>query len=106
MRTRSGSVPAARITTIRDSIHRVLLDGPASARDLSKLVGISEREVGDHLQHLERSLRHKGETLLIAPPICVDCGFEFNQRHRYTRPGRCPKCRGRRISLPLFRVAR
>jgi predicted Zn-ribbon and HTH transcriptional regulator len=94
------------VTTVRESIRRVLLDGPASARDLSRRVGISEREIAGHLEHLERSLRHTDETLVIEPASCMDCGFEFTDRRRYTRPGGCPECRGRRISLPVFHIER
>lgn len=89
---------------MRESLRQVLLDGPATARDLSKRVGISEHDVANHLEHLERSLTHKGERLVIDPPRCLDCGFVFAHRHRFTRPGSCPSCRGRRISLPEFRI--
>ena len=90
--------------SIRASIHRALLDGPVTTRDLSTIVGIPEREVAAHLEHLKRSLKHHGQALLVEPPSCLDCGFEFAHRERYTRPGGCPKCRGRRITLPRFRI--
>jgi predicted Zn-ribbon and HTH transcriptional regulator len=95
-----------RETTVRESIRQALLDTPLTARDLSKLIGISERDVADHLDHLARSLKHKGETLVIDSPSCLDCGFSFDRRQRYTRPSGCPRCRGRRIALPQFRIAR
>jgi predicted Zn-ribbon and HTH transcriptional regulator len=90
--------------SVRESIRRVLLDGPVTAHDLSKLVGIPEHDVASHLEHLSRSLKHKREQLLIEPPTCLDCGFEFTRRQRFTRPGGCPKCRGRRIRFPRFRI--
>ena len=76
----------------------------ASARDLSQRVGIAEREVADHLEHLERSLAHRGERLITEPPKCLACGFEFTRRHRFTRPSGCPECRGRRVTHPRFRI--
>jgi predicted Zn-ribbon and HTH transcriptional regulator len=101
---RSSPLPQPRTVTVRESIRRALLDRPLSARDLSQIVAISEREVAGHLGHLDRSLKHSGETLVIEPPACLDCGFAFTHRHRFTRPSGCPKCRGRRISLPQFRI--
>ncbi len=95
---------AARDSTVRDSIHRALLDRALTTRDLSHIVGIPEHDVAGHLAHVERSLKHKGARLVVEPPSCLDCGFEFIHRQRYTRPSGCPKCRGRRISLPRFRV--
>jgi predicted Zn-ribbon and HTH transcriptional regulator len=98
--------PAPRDATIREAIHDALLDGPLTARDLSQRVGIPERDVAGHLRHLERSLKHKGETLIVDAPACLACGFAFIHRQRHTKPGQCPQCRGRRISLPRFRVER
>jgi len=99
---RRGPSPTARVETIRTSIQRVLEEGPATARDLSKAVGIREAEVAPHLEHLERSLRRQGRRLRIEPCLCLDCEFEFKQRKRFTRPGRCPECHGRRLTLPVF----
>ncbi len=95
-----------REATVRESIRQALLATPATARDLSKLIGISERDVADHLDHLARSLKHKGEKLVVDAPSCFDCGFSFDRRQRYTRPSGCPRCRSRRIALPQFRIAR
>lgn len=104
MHKRAPAGPRERDTTVREDLHAALLGGAATARDLSKRVGISEHEVAGHLEHLERSLKHKGEKLVIEPPTCLDCGFTFTKRHRFTRPSGCPECRGRRITLPQFRI--
>jgi transcriptional regulator len=103
---KTNPAPGERSTTLRESLRRALLDGWRSARDLSQAVGISERDVAEHLEHLEHSLRHRGETLAIDPAACLACGFVFaeRQRHRFTRPSGCPQCRGRRISVPRFHV--
>jgi predicted Zn-ribbon and HTH transcriptional regulator len=93
-----------RSATVRESLRHALLAAPATAHELSQLIGIREHEVADHLAHLERSLKHKGEQLVIEPPTCLACGFAFTHRHRFTRPSACPKCRGRRISHPQFRI--
>ncbi len=98
--------PAARAaySTVRESIHSALLDGPVTTRDLSQRVGIPEHDVVGHLEHVARSLKHKGALLVVERPTCLDCGFAFPHRQRYTRPGGCPQCRSRRISLPRFHI--
>jgi predicted Zn-ribbon and HTH transcriptional regulator len=90
--------------TIRQRLAEALREGPATAKDLSKLVGISEHQVSGHLEHLARSLRARGQQLVMTPPECLGCGFAFPGRERTTRPSHCPRCRGRRITLPEFRV--
>jgi predicted Zn-ribbon and HTH transcriptional regulator len=106
VKSRRPALPRARQATIRESLHALLRAGPATARDLSRQAGIPEREVAAHLEHLERSLRRRGENLVVETSECLDCGFRFGPRprHRYSRPGSCPECRGRRISLPRFSV--
>ena len=89
---------------MRQSLEQALRGAPVSARDLSQLVGIPEHDVADHLEHLERSLKRRGDTLVLESPVCLDCGFTFTHRHRFTRPSTCPDCHGRRISLPRFRI--
>ncbi len=96
--------PEVRTETVRESLHKMLLDGPATAKDLSRSVGIPEHDVAFHLEHLERSLRSRGERLVLEPPRCLACDFAFEGRHRYTRPGHCPRCKSPRVSLPLFHV--
>ncbi len=94
-----------RGATLRQNLRDALREGPSrTARDLSKLVGIPERDVAEHLEHLERSVRHEGLRLVIEPAECLDCGFRFDARrqHRFTRPGRCPDCHSGRLTLPRF----
>jgi len=98
--------PEARNVTVRQALLEELLAAPATARDLSRRVGIREHDVAEHLGHLEQSLRRSGQRIVVEPPECLACGFVFmhRDRHRYTRPGRCPECQGRRITLPVFRI--
>jgi predicted Zn-ribbon and HTH transcriptional regulator len=109
MARRPSPPPDVRSATVRQSLREALLaGGPATARDLSRRVGIPERDVALHIRHLDRSLRRGGERVAVEPASCLACGFVFThrERHRYTRPGRCPQCHARRISLPLFRIER
>jgi predicted Zn-ribbon and HTH transcriptional regulator len=93
-----------RSQTVRQDLAQALRSGPATARDLSKAVGVSERDVLDHLVHLARSLRAHGEKLVIQPASCLDCGFVFAQRERPARPSHCARCRSTRLTLPEFSI--
>jgi predicted Zn-ribbon and HTH transcriptional regulator len=95
-----------RSSTLRQQLHALLRSAPArTARELSEELGVREREVAPHLEHLERSLRNEGERLVVEPPTCIACGFVFSERHRLTRPGKCPRCRATRVSPPRFQIA-
>lgn len=74
------------------------------ARDLSDALGLTEKEVNEHLAHVQRSLAASGAGLHVAPGRCLLCGYEFAHRRRLTRPGRCPQCRRSKIQGPTFRV--
>jgi transcriptional regulator len=96
--------PGARGETVREAIRRSLLAGPATARDLSTEVGVREKDVAEHLAHLQKSLAHRGERLVVTPAACIACGFAFRERERLSRPGACPECRSTRIDPPTFRI--
>lgn len=103
----SAPVPPARGSTVRGALEEALTaapEGGLSSKDLSARVGISEKDVGDHLAHLEKSLKAQGLRLEVLPASCISCGFAFKDRKRFTRPGACPQCRSTRIDPPAFRV--
>jgi predicted Zn-ribbon and HTH transcriptional regulator len=93
-----------RTRTIREAIRDELLRGPATARELSERVSIREKDVAEHLEHLEKSLRSHGERLRVDPATCIACGFVFERRARLSRPGSCPQCGSTRIDRPCFRI--
>jgi transcriptional regulator len=97
-------VPRESARTIRDAIRHELSTGPMTALELSSAVGIPHKAVAEHLEHLRRSAGAAGERFEIEPASCPDCGFEFRDRTRLTRPSRCPKCRSERIIAPRFRI--
>lgn len=74
------------------------------ARELSQALGLTEKEVYGHLEHIRRSTAAAGETLVVTPSECLACGYVFADRRRLTRPGRCPRCRASRVSPPAFRI--
>jgi len=96
--------PPPRGQTIRDSLRRELRAGWVSARQLSTLVGISEKAVPGHLEHLEKSAAGAGERFEIEAAVCSKCDYVFDDRDRMTKPSRCPACKGQRIEPPRFRI--
>jgi predicted Zn-ribbon and HTH transcriptional regulator len=93
-----------RTRTLRQALAVALRDGPLSAHELSERVGVEERDVASHLEHLERSFKNTGQKLAVLPARCVACGFAFKDRARKGRPSRCPKCKSERIEPPRFSV--
>lgn len=96
--------PAPRQATIRQVLAETLRAGEHSAHELSRLVGIPEKTVADHLAHLAKSLPAHGERLAITSPACLACDYAFPDRQRLTRPSRCPRCRGTHLAEPMFRI--
>jgi len=105
MMVRSGNNPREQSQTLRQSILDCLEEGPVTARELSALVRIREKDVAPHLEHLEKSLRRSGKRLVIEPAACQECGFRFEKRRRFTKPSACPHCRCQRIDPPVFQLA-
>jgi predicted Zn-ribbon and HTH transcriptional regulator len=75
-----------------------------NAIEISQEIGIKEKDVYEHLPHVARSVAVQGKNLVILPACCLDCGYVFRDRRRFTRPGRCPKCKGTHIERPAFEI--
>jgi predicted Zn-ribbon and HTH transcriptional regulator len=95
---------AQSMGTIRQQIIDLLEQEAMTALSISRVVGAAEKDVYRHLTHIRKSLSGRGKKLSFTPSSCLGCGFTFTDRHRLTRPGRCPKCRQSRISHPLFKI--
>ena len=87
--------------TVRKQIIEFLKAKPADTRSISKAVGISQRAVESHLEHIAKSV---GKAFEITPPQCMDCGYKFRDRSRPTKPSRCPKCKSEGILPGMFFV--
>ncbi|HUJ79213.1 MAG TPA: transcriptional regulator [Nitrospiria bacterium] len=96
-------VPQGATATPRQRIIDELERGAMTARDLSQALGLPEKEVAGHLEHVAKSLKPP-RRLVMTPASCHHCGFAFPGRHRLSTPGRCPRCRHEGISPPLFRI--
>jgi predicted Zn-ribbon and HTH transcriptional regulator len=93
-----------RSESVRTALCETLRRGPATLRDLSAAVGIGEKEVAEHMPHIEKSARHDGERLEVTAPVCHKCGFTFEGRGRAKTPSRCPSCKSERIKPPCFEL--
>ena len=96
------AVPAERRETIRQKMISLLGYNTLSAKDISVDVGISERDVYEHLEHIQRTIS-KSE-FVVTPAACKKCGFVFRKRDRLKKPGRCPVCKNEAIREPQFSI--
>jgi predicted Zn-ribbon and HTH transcriptional regulator len=90
--------------TTRQQIILLLSEGNCTARDLSQTLGVREKEVYAHLAHIARSVVPQRQRLLVIPSKCLSCGFVFDTRKRFAKPGRCPSCKSERIEEPRYRI--
>jgi len=100
---RSYSDRTEMTLTIRQRIRQLLMDGEYTAKDISRILGIKEKEVYEHLPHVEKSLGNR-LSLICAPARCLTCDFVFAKRKRLTTPGRCPVCRSEHVSAPVYGI--
>lgn len=90
--------------TIRQEMIIVLGKTEMSARELSQAMGIREKEVYEHLSHIARSAVAQGKKLIVQPFRCRSCGYVFQDRKRFTRPSRCPRCKRSHLEEATYRV--
>ncbi len=97
-------IPVESKETTRQKIISSLEGRVLTARDLSGDVRVSEKEVYEHLQHIQRTISKSEHHLIITPALCKKCGFVFRKRSRLKKPGKCPVCRGEFIKEPFFTI--
>jgi predicted Zn-ribbon and HTH transcriptional regulator len=88
--------------TLRKKLAGILEQESLDLQEISQFLGIKEKEVLDHLQHIAKSARPK--RLAVEPAYCKRCGFSFKKRARLNTPGRCPLCKSESISPPRFQL--
>lgn len=96
--------PEERQDTVRHTLLSMLEEGPHTARELSGRVGIPEKEVYDHLDHIKKTTSKSRRKLIVTPPECKKCGFIFTKQERLRKPGKCPLCKGESIREPTFTI--
>lgn len=89
--------------TLRRQIMAELENRMMTARDLSKALRATEKEIIGHLAHVAKSIRPP-KRLIIEPSFCNKCQFTFSDRRKFSSPSRCPRCRHEGISPPAFRI--
>jgi predicted Zn-ribbon and HTH transcriptional regulator len=100
-RPKHPTIPVDRPDTLRHEITDLLHEESLTTREVSERLGIGEKEVLEHLEHIKIAL-HGG--LVVEPALCMACGFSFRKRERLKGPGRCPVCRSEHITNPRFSV--
>jgi len=103
-RPKQPFIPVERHETIRRQITDVIAGQALSAREISGLVSVSEKEVYEHLEHIQKTLTKKDYILSVTPAECVKCGFVFKKREKLKKPGKCPLCRSELIHEPFFSI--
>lgn len=91
--------------TIRQHIIDLLTQREMNAIELSQDLGIREKEVYEHLPHISRSMAAQGRILVILPSQCLNCGYVFEERKRFTRPSRCAQCKGTHLQRPAYVIS-
>lgn len=90
--------------TLRQQMVDLLSGGEWTVREISQELGIREKEVYGHLDHIVKSAAARGLKFTVIPCTCLDCDYVFSERKRLTRPGRCPQCKGSHLEAPRFKI--
>lgn len=74
-----------------------------SLDEIEEILEARRQVVIDDLRHLQMSLRHRPERMLMVPPRCDTCGYTFRVEQPKA-PGRCPACKSEAVVAPVFKV--
>jgi len=89
---------------MRKYITALLEEETLSAKDISQLMRIPEKDVCDHLEHIRKTLNKDNRHLVITPAQCEKCDFIYKKRDKLSKPGKCPLCHGSLIYPPRFHI--
>lgn len=95
MREDSGS----GVVTVRQEIAEFIKGSSVTAKDISKAVGITEKDAYHHLEHLAKSF---GKAFKVVLPECRKCGFVFSKKTG--KPSKCPECQSTWINEPEYYI--
>jgi len=87
------------IVTVRQEISGFIKEAPATARDISKAVGITEKDAYYHLEQISKKF---GKDLKVILPECRKCGFTFSKK--FGKPSKCPECNETWITEPEYYI--
>ena len=92
-----------RSATLRRLLADRLREEPATPSELAAAFDRSPETILDHLEHVAQSVASDDEQLLVAPPICPECGFDaFDDL--LNRPSRCPDCHHEGVEEPTVTI--
>jgi len=92
------------MASIRKQIIELLEKEECDVRMISQQLGIREKEAYDHIPHIIRTISAMGKTFTLTAAQCIVCGYQFRDRKRVSKPGRCPACKKERIESPRFKI--
>ena len=90
--------------TVRHQLIELLSNEPRSASSLARELGLQRGDIEEQLRHALRSAMAAGHQVEVIPARCKQCDFVFDAG-RLSKPGRCPSCKGSRLSEPLIRLS-
>ncbi len=86
---------------IEDIISLLEQQDGLTAREICKALNLEiqrEDEVYSALLKASRILKRKGKKLVMQPPCCKKCGFEFEK----VKASKCPRCKSQWIEEARF----
>lgn len=90
--------------TRRQEMMEMLLQHEISAQEFCHIYRVEMWEITEELEHIKRIVPHHKKRLIMKPPFCKACGFEFKERGKIKNPSKCPNCRHERIQAPAFKI--
>ena len=93
-----------RNQTVRQEIIALLEENPMTVREISQAAGVTEKEVYFHLESIARTVKQQKKRIRVEPYHCLSCGFEFNNRKTFKKPGKCPGCRKGPIAPAVYAI--
>ncbi len=89
--------------SLREKVIDLLKEKEMSVTEICKELDLDPERAKDVygvIKTLPKILKRKGLQVVMLPPKCMNCGFEFEN----PKPSKCPKCRGERISEARFKI--
>jgi predicted Zn-ribbon and HTH transcriptional regulator len=88
--------------TIRQQIAEMLRQ-PRTMSSIAHELKLTREDVEDHLKHLLKSAKTADQDVRIEPARCRSFGFTF-PKDKFTKPSKCPECKGTRLYEPLVQI--
>jgi transcriptional regulator len=90
----------------REEMIEFLKKKSSTAQGLATEFKRNLKAVEEDIDHIRTSIRDDPEyRLMVRPPVCEMCSFQFNGTHIKT-PTKCPECKAEKISLARFKIER